>query len=435
MADICVLGLGYVGLPTASLLASAGFRVLGVDINRSTVEALNSGQTHLQEAGLATLVSAACKSGNLSAATQVEPADLFLICVPTPVTERHGVDLRAVESAARAIAPVLRKGNLVILESTSPIGTTRNVVGRILQSTGLEPARDFDLCYCPERVLPGNTLHELINNDRIIGGYTPASAQRAAQIYERFCQGHISLTNDLTAELSKLAENTFRDVNIAVANVFARISEEAGINVWEAIRLANLHPRVKILNPGPGVGGHCIPVDPWFLVDAYPQVTSLLREARLVNDGQAARILDQVATRFPPQPGTTLTILGAAYKAEIDDSRESPAFHLAELAVAAGLNVAIHDPLVAETVYHGFPVRRDLRACLRGAACAVLMTDHKAYRTLSSTVFSEEMAGRLIYDSRNCLDHDALRQAGFEVLVCGNGATVPPLPARQRLAA
>ena len=340
MADICVLGLGYVGLPTASLLANAGFHVLGVDIDREIVAMLRGGKTRLEEAGLATLVSAAVNSGNLVTATEPEPADTFMICVPTPVTSAKTADLRAVEQAARSILPLLKPGNLVILESTSPIGTTRNVVGRILSESGLKPGRDFDLCYCPERVLPGNTTHELINNHRLIGGITPQSATHAQQVYERFAQGKIILTDDRTAEMCKLMENTYRDVNIALANVFARIAEDVGVNVWEAIEFANLHPRVHVLRPGPGVGGHCIPVDPWYLVEAFPEHTSLLRQARLINDTQAQRMLDQLWATGTLASGKKLAILGAAYKPDIDDPRESPAALLATAARSAAWRLA-----------------------------------------------------------------------------------------------
>lgn len=421
MAEVCVLGLGYVGLPTASLLATSGFQVLGVDINQEVVAELNEGRTKLQEAGLATLVSAATASGNLKAAVQPEPSDTFMICVPTPVTPQHTVDLRAVESAAQAILPHLRKGNLVVLESTSPVGTTRNTVGRILSGSGLKPGEDFDLCYCPERVLPGNTVAELINNDRIIGGYTPKSAEHAQVIYQRFCQGNVSLTCDLTAEMCKLMENTYRDVNIALANSFARIAEDVGVNIWEAIKLANLHPRVDILSPGPGVGGHCIPVDPWFLVEAFPAHTELLRAAREVNDGQAVRILAQVTSAGGLKKGDKLAILGAAYKKDVDDSRDSPAFLLASAAVEKGLQVDIHDPWVREGMHEGHKVKNSLEAVLKDAKAAVLITDHKQYRQLSSRVFQENMTGKVIYDSRHWLNHASLRLAGFEVLLGGVG--------------
>ena len=419
MADICVLGLGYVGLPTASLLANAGFHVLGVDIDQDIVAMLRDGRTRLEEAGLATLVSAAVKSGNLVTASQLEPADTFMICVPTPVTPAKTADLRAVEQAARSILPLLKRGNLVILESTSPVGTTRNVVGRILKESGLEPGRDFDLCYCPERVLPGNTTHELINNHRLIGGITPQSAEHAQQIYERFAQGKIVLTDDRTAEMCKLMENTYRDVNIALANVFARIAEDVGINVWEAIEYANLHPRVHVLKPGPGVGGHCIPVDPWYLVEAFPEHTELLRQARRMNDSQAERMLEQLWATGELAPGKKLAILGAAYKPDIDDPRESPAALLANAARKRDLEVSVHDPHVKAGQHHGLLVSNDLPACLRGATAAALLCEHRAYRVLSAKFFQEHLAGKLIADARNWLNHASLRRAGFNVVLLG----------------
>ncbi|HLX61642.1 MAG TPA: nucleotide sugar dehydrogenase [Planctomycetota bacterium] len=421
MAEICVLGLGYVGLPTASLLANAGFQVLGVDVDADIVERLNSGKTRMEEAGLGTLVSAAVRSGNLVAAGRPEVSDTFIICVPTPIGSDKKVDLSAVRNAARSIAACVRKGCLVILESTSPVGTTRNVVGSILKESELEPGQDFDLCYCPERVLPGNTVAELVNNDRIVGGVTPESARRAEALYARFCQGKISLTDDLTAELCKLMENTYRDVNVALANVFARIAEDAGVDAWQAIELANLHPRVKILKPGPGVGGHCIPVDPWFLSEAFPQHAGLLKCAREVNDSQARRLLERMMATGKLRAGGKLAILGAAYKADIDDPRESPAGLLAAAARKYGIETAVHDPIVKAGAYHGLMVSNDLSACLKEADAAALLTEHKQYRSLSSKIFAEAMRGRLIADARNWLNHATLRAAGFEVVVLGCG--------------
>lgn len=421
MADTCVIGLGYVGLPTACLLANTGLKVLGVDTDLETVEALSSGRTRLGEAGLDTLVSAAFKSGNLRAAAGPEASSTFIICVPTPLTADRHVDLSAVESASRAILPMLEPRNLVILESTSPVGTTRNCVGRILAESGMKPGHDFDLCYCPERVLPGNTLTELVNNDRIVGGLTPSSACRARDIYRRFCSGKIVLTDDLTAELCKLMENTYRDVNIAVANSFARIAEDAGIDVWRAIEYANLHPRVNILKPGPGVGGHCLPVDPWFLIEAYPDNTGLLTVARMVNDTQAARLLDRMTATGLLEDGQKLAVLGAAYKAGVDDPRESPSMTLACEARSRGISVSVHDPLVRPGEYRGIAVGNDFSRCIEGAAAAVVMTDHESYRGLGPEDLGS-MAGRLVCDARNCLDREALSNAGFTVLVLGIGA-------------
>jgi UDP-N-acetyl-D-mannosaminuronic acid dehydrogenase len=428
MAEVCVLGLGYVGLPTAALLANAGFQVLGVDLDKDIVERLNGGKTRLEEVGLAALVESACQSGNLEASTEVEPSDTFIICVPTPITHNKGVNLSAVKSATRAILPVLKRGNLVILESTSPIGTTRNVVGRILTESNLEPGCDFDLCYCPERVLPGDTVNELIRNDRIIGGYTLESAKAAEAIYERFSHGKIVLSDDRTAEMCKLMENTYRDVNIALANVFSRVAESCGVNIWDAIAHANLHPRVKILQPGPGVGGHCIPVDPWFLIEAYPEHTGLLRWAREVNDGQAASLLNRMWATGQLRVGDKLAILGAAYKAGIDDARESPAGLFARAAEARGLEVSVHDPLVKAGQHHDLIVTNNLREVLNGAAAAVLVTEHKLYRSLSSQLFAEYMSGRLIADARNWLNHVSLRRAGFTIVRLGVAEKSVPLP-------
>lgn len=421
MADVCVLGLGYVGLPTASLLANSGLQVLGVDIDEGVVAAVRSGKIRLGEAGLATMVKAAVESGNLQVATAPGLSEVYCFCVPTPVGRKGKVDLTAVEAAARSIAPLLERGNLVILESTSPIGTTRNVVGPILEGSDLKAGEDFDLCYCPERVLPGKTVAELINNDRIIGGVTPGAAQRARGLYERFSQGAILLTNDRTAEMVKLMENTFRDTNIALANTFARIAEDADVNVWEAIALANRHPRVGIHDPGPGVGGHCIPIDPWFLAYGYPEHTTLLRDAREMNDSQATRMLHRLRAAGKIETGKKLAILGAAYKADIDDTRESPAILFASAAREAGLQVAMHDPLVKTTTLEGFPVTNDLTECLQDAEAAVLVTGHTFYRGLSPDDFTRSMKGRLIGDTRNCLDVLAFRQAGFEVIVTGVG--------------
>jgi UDP-N-acetyl-D-mannosaminuronic acid dehydrogenase len=279
-------------------------------------------------------------------------------------------------------------------------------------------------------VLPGNTVNELMNNDRVIGGYSPQSAERAREMYERFCHGKITLTDDRTAEMCKLMENTYRDVNIALANTFARIAEDAGINVWQAIEFANLHPRVNILKPGPGVGGHCIPVDPWYLVQAYPEHTGLLRQARQLNDSQAGRLLDLLLATGRLNAGDKLAILGAAYKADIDDPRESPAGLLVEAARREGIRTAVHDPLVRAGVHHGLEVSNDLPGCLGGATAAALLVEHKVYRALSARFFSDHMVGRLLGDARNWLNHASLRRAGFTVVLLGDGSTEVPRPER-----
>src|SRR5256885_1802170 len=297
MNKICLLGLGYIGLPTGSMFALAGKNVVGVDPSPRVQAALSSGQVSIDEPELQTLVTAAINSGRLRVQTDPAPADAFIIAVPTPFDPAtNRADLRFVEQAARDILPFLRRGNLVVLESTVPPGTTRDVLAPILAQSGLRPGRDIFVAHCPERVLPGRILVELEQNDRLAGGLTPACAERAADLYSAFVKGAIMRTDATTAEMVKVMENTFRDVNVALANEFSLVAERIGVDVWEAIRLANHHPRVNVLRPGPGVGGHCIAADPWFLVGAAPEVTPLIRVSREVNDAMPEHVLERLAS-------------------------------------------------------------------------------------------------------------------------------------------
>ncbi|MGE5250037.1 MAG: nucleotide sugar dehydrogenase, partial [Bacteroidota bacterium] len=324
---ICVLGLGYIGLPTASTFASHGIRVLGVDVNPDIIETLQNGGIHIQEPGLAEALARALKTGNLTVSTRAEPADAFLIAVPTPfhesqLGEYHGLkykvaDMRAVTSAAEAIVPHLCEGNLVVLESTSPPRTTVDLVRPILEKSGLKAGTDFFLCYSPERVLPGQILRELVENARVIGGITPESARAGADLYATFVTGEIVQTDATTAEMVKLMENTYRDINIAIANEFSRLAERFGVDVWEAISLANRHPRVKILRPGPGVGGHCISVDPWFFVEAAPELSTLILSARQVNDEQPHFVVEKIMQALGSLAGRRIAALGLAFKPDV----------------------------------------------------------------------------------------------------------------------
>ncbi|MBT3712919.1 MAG: nucleotide sugar dehydrogenase, partial [Anaerolineae bacterium] len=317
---LCVLGLGYIGLPTASTFATNGLEVVGVDVNEAVIATLKSGGLHIHEPGLRTLVSGAIQSGMLRVAAQPEPADAFIIAVPTPFYEDDKrADMRAVTSAAEAITPHLQKGNLVILESTSPPRTTVDLLAPILEKSGLKAGVDFHLAYSPERVLPGQILRELIENARVVGGITSESAQAGYDLYATFVRGNIIKTNSTTAEMVKLMENTTRDVNIAIANEFSRLADRFGVDVWEAISLANLHPRINILRPGPGVGGHCISVDPWFLVEAAPDLTPFIRTAREVNDAQPQFVVDLVKRALGSLEGKKIAALGLAYKPDVDD--------------------------------------------------------------------------------------------------------------------
>ena len=345
---ISIIGLGYIGLPTAAVFASRKIKVVGVDINQQAVDTINRGQIHIVEPDLDMVVQAAVSAGYLRATTKPEPADAYLIAVPTPFKADHNgdhePDLRYIEAASRAIAPVLKQGDLVILESTSPVGTTEQMAAWLAaarsdltfpQTHG--EASDIRVAYCPERVLPGQVLRELLQNDRVIGGMTPKCSEAAAQLYKIFVQGECVITNARTAEMCKLTENSFRDVNIAFANELSIICDKLDINVWELIKLANRHPRVNILQPGPGVGGHCIAVDPWFIVSQTPGEARLIRTAREVNDGKPEWVINKVklavADYLQANPSksakeVTIACFGLAFKPDIDDLRESPALEI-----------------------------------------------------------------------------------------------------------
>jgi len=437
--SICVLGLGYIGLPTAGVFATKGFKVHGVDVREDVVRTLSSGNIHIQEPGLSMLVQSAIQSGNLTVSTVVERADVFIIAVPTPfrragseegLSAASGAwplpDLSYVVAAAESIGPKLESGNLVVLESTSPPGTTASVVRPVLEQTGLVAGSDFSLAYCAERVLPGRILLELVTNDRVVGGIDPESAQRAEELYAAFVEGEIFKTDVTTAEMVKLMENTFRDVNIALANEFSRVARAEGIDVFETIRLANHHPRVNVLQPGPGVGGHCIAIDPWFIVSAAPAITPLIATARAVNDAQPAFVVSLIEEAVADLPGSTIALLGVAYKSDVADFRESPSVQVYKLLLELGYEVRMHDPYADESsnLGHGLPVRisSDLESTTTGADLAVLLTDHTLYRELRpSELVSCGMAHRRVVDTRNCLDADRWRAEGFVLHRLGGG--------------
>lgn len=396
---ISVIGLGYIGLPTAAVFASKGKKVVGVDINARAVETINRGAIHIVEPDLDQVVHAAVTRGDLRATTQPEAADAFLIAVPTPFKDEYQPDLRFVKAAAESIAPVLKKGDLVILESTSPVGSTE------LMADWLAAARpdlrfpqhgdtpDIFVAYCPERVLPGQVMVELINNDRVIGGMTPACSARASELYRLFLKGECVETNARTAEMCKLTENSFRDVNIAFANELSLICADQGINVWELIALANRHPRVNILQPGPGVGGHCIAVDPWFIVAQNPELARLIRTAREVNDAKPQWVLDQVKTALADcltQTGKrasdiTIACFGLAFKPNIDDLRESPAVgvaqKIAEWHSGTTWVVEPHIEQLADALADK-AVLVSAGQALEQADILVMLVDHRAFRAI-----------------------------------------------------
>lgn len=331
MKKICVMGLGYIGLPTASVLATKGFDVLGVDVRQDIIDTINRGDIHIVEPGLHSLVRSAVDSKQLKASLSPEESDVFIIAVPTPFRENRQPDLRYVEAATNTIAPFLKKGNLVILESTSPVGTTERIA-QILSE--LRPdlcsgnTVDAYIAHCPERVLPGKILQEIIENDRIVGGINPQSTVEAAKFYRTFVRGAVIETQSKTAELAKLTENSFRDTNIAFANELSLICAELDIDVWDLIKLANRHPRVNILQPGPGVGGHCLAVDPWFIVSAAPKTAKLIRQAREINEYKPQWVVEKIESYAQKFKAPTIGCLGLAYKPNIDDLRESPALDI-----------------------------------------------------------------------------------------------------------
>ncbi|GIV64478.1 MAG: UDP-N-acetyl-D-mannosamine dehydrogenase [Chloroflexota bacterium] len=420
---ICVLGLGYIGLPTASTFATHGLKVVGVDVNPQIVNGLQNGHLHLYEPGLRTLVQAALRSGNLVVSQQPQPADAFIIAVPTPFFEDKRADMRAVRSASEAIVPYLRKGNLVILESTSPPLTTVNLVAPILEKSGLKAGEDFLLAYSPERVLPGQILRELIENARIIGGITPESGQAGRDLYSIFVRGEIILTDATTAEMVKLMENTYRDVNIAIANEFSRLADRFGVDVWEAIRLANRHPRVNILSPGPGVGGHCISVDPWFLVEAAPDLTPLIRTARKVNDDQPHFVVKLVERILGEVSGHHIAALGLAYKPNVDDLRESPAVEVVHLLQSAGAKVKAYEPYKTDYAFNGVASTTSLQEAIQSAELLVLLVAHDQFKTLDPHQVAEMTNARLVLDAVNGWKVDEWQDAGFEVFRLGAGKT------------
>ena len=407
ISSVAVIGLGYIGLPTAAILAGNGIRVHGVDVSQRTVDAVNAGDVPFVEPDLDGYVRKAVAEGLLSASTATPAADAYIVAVPTPFHEDHSADLSYIEAAGRGLAPQLRGDELVILESTSPPGATERLAEVVYaERPDLAGARSVMFAHCPERVLPGKVMTELVTNDRIVGGSTPEAAERTKALYETFCQGEILLTDTRTAELAKLVENSFRDVNIAFANELSMICQELGIDVWELIELANHHPRVNILQPGPGVGGHCIAVDPWFIVDAAPGQARLIRSAREINDAKPQWVIDQVkAKAFDVMQETgrapVVAALGLAFKANIDDLRESPALNITAAMAEqfTGSTILAVEPHVPELP--GVLAGRDnVRLCeaqeaIEAADVVVLLVDHTAFAGLKSLA-----EGKHVIDTR-----------------------------------
>ena len=401
MHYVSVIGLGYIGLPTATLIANHGFKVYGMDPVQHVVDTINAGKMHIVEPGLAAWVKKAVEERNLQADTKPHAADVFILAVPTPFKGNKKPDLSYVESAAREIAPYLTEGNLVILESTSPVGTTEKVRDWVLDERPELKEKTLYFAHCPERVLPGKIVVELPGNDRIIGGVDEASTKKTVEFYRHFVTGELLETDSRTAELSKLTENSFRDVNIAFANELSMICDKLDINVWELIRLANRHPRVNILQPGPGVGGHCIAVDPWFIVDSAPEEARLIRTARQVNDNKPqyvmAKVYDAVRKVEKPQ----IACLGLAFKPDIDDLRESPALQITkELAEKNIAHIFAVEPNVTELPQKLQGLSNvefcEYQQAIEKANIVLLLVDHKEFKAMEKNM----LTGKVVIDTR-----------------------------------
>ena len=415
------MGLGYIGLPTASTFATHGIKVTGVDTNPEIIKGLNNGEVHLFEPGLRTLVQAALHSGNLVVREKPEPSDAFIIAVPTPFKEDKRADLDFVISAAESVMPCLKAGNLVILESTSPPRTTVDIVTPILEKSGMKAGKDFHLAYSPERVLPGQILRELIENARVIGGVNSQSAQAGKELYSTFVTGEIILTDATTAEMVKLMENTYRDINIAAANEFARLADQFQVDIWEAIALANRHPRVTILNPGPGVGGHCISVDPWFLVEAAPTKANLIRQARQVNDSQPDYLVDFIQRKTGDIQGKRIAALGLTYKPDVDDLRESPAIDTVKILRVKNAKVITFEPFKADFAIEGTEHADSLEAAVKDADILLLLVGHAQFKALDPQDLKKLTGAKIVIDAVNCWNREAWLAAGFDYYHLGDG--------------
>lgn len=411
---VSVVGLGYIGLPTAAVIASRGMKVIGLDVSEKTVNTINAGEIHIVEPDLDIIVRGVVSTGNLRATTIPEKADAFMVAVPTPFlhseTGDHKADLSYIKSAAQSIAPMLEKGNLVILESTSPVGATEQLAAWLSEARpdltfpqDKGDAADINIAHCPERVLPGYVLQELVSNDRVIGGMSKACSEKAVKLYETFVRGECIITTARTAEMAKLTENSFRDVNIAFANELSVICDKLKINVWELIKLANRHPRVNILNPGPGVGGHCIAVDPWFIVASCPDEAKIIKQARLTNDAKPFYVIEKVAKAADEFKRPVIACLGLAFKADIDDLRESPALNIVEELAAKNMGeILAVEPNITELPANLADKNVSLvslESALEQANVVVVLVDHKQFKAADKT----EFASKVVIDTRGIL--------------------------------
>ena len=414
MSTICVVGLGYIGLPTAALLAASGTKVVGVDTDPQLLEAIVSDGVYLPEPGLKELVAQVIGNNELQVSPTPVQADTFIIAVPTPRTDKLTCDLNFLISAVDSIIPYLQVNSLIIIESTVPPFTCQGIVKSRLESCGLTVGENVYLAHCPERVLPGNILEELIQNHRVIGGFSPQCSYLAAQVYKKFVKGTISHCDLTTAEMTKLVENTYRDVNIALVNELAMICNHLGADILQITQLANYHPRVQLMQPGPGVGGHCLAVDPYFIIEKAPHLSRLISTARQVNQGMPDYIVKAVCQLTASRSSVKVGVLGVGYKGNVDDTRESPALIVIDRLKNAGFDVAVYDP------YVWMPLSQDIYQVFYQADLILILTDHTVFTDIDFDTMTKTMRDPVVLDTRNVLATCSHNFSKFKLYHLGN---------------
>ncbi|MGG3403610.1 UDP-N-acetyl-D-mannosamine dehydrogenase [Bacillus cereus] len=413
---ICVVGLGYIGLPTAAMFAKHGAEVVGVDINQHVVEKLNEGEIHIEEPGLREVVQGAVREGKLTASLEVVEADVFIIAVPTPNKddEYKSCDLTGVLTAIKEVIPNVKEGNIIIIESTIAPRSVEDFVKPLIEAAGFVVGKDVFLVHCPERVLPGKIMDEIIFNNRIVGGVTPTCSEMAAQVYSLFVKGEIIQTDAKTAEMSKLMENTFRDVNIALSNELAKICKELKINVLDVIEMANKHPRVNLHQPGPGVGGHCLAVDPHFIVAKTPEIANIIQMSRDVNISMPLYVCENIEQLLQGIDSPKIAVFGITYKGNTDDMRESPALEIIDQLYQKGYDVTIHDPYVKSELFN----LKTAEEAVEGADLILVLADHNEFKNIDYSQFVSKMRQPILFDARNCIPLN--KKGGMKIINFGN---------------
>ena len=415
---LCVVGLGYIGLPTSAMFAKYNADVVGVDVSAEVIDKLNRGEIHIEEYGLANIIKKVVKNGKFRATLTPEKADAFIVAVPTPniADEYRSCDLTYVLNAIKVILPFAEKGNVIIVESTVAPRTMDDYVRPLIEKAGFTIGEDIFLSHCPERVLPGKILHELIHNNRIIGGVTPACAEASAEIYRLFVEGEIVLTTARTAEMSKLMENTFRDVNIALVNELTKICNDLEVNVIDVIQMANKHPRVNLHQPGPGVGGHCLAVDPHFIYSKSPDLAKIIKLSRETNDSMPQYVADSVKKLVKDVENPKIAAFGVTYKGNVDDMRESPAMEVVQKLLEAGFEVVLHDPYATSDEYEFVSAEESVT----GADLVIILADHDEFKRLDYNSLAEKMRKSVLFDTRNCVQPDVVACNKMKIINFGN---------------